>query len=291
MSDRLPPSWADRIAAQARGELTPVQPRRAATVVLLRAASGHGEAGHGEAVEAYLLRRRTSMAFAGGMYAYPGGAVDQRDSVPEVGWAGPDAEAWGRRLGVPADDARAIVCAAVRETFEESGVLLAGPDAHSVVADVSGEEWRADRAALEAHELSFGEFLAKRGLVLRSDLLGAWSRWITPAFEERRYDTWFFVATVPDGQRTAEVPGEADRVLWISPADAVAHHAAGEFGMLPPTITTLRELEPLTSPARALDAADARTVEPIMAEAAIGPDGAVVVSWPGYPGLALRGQL
>jgi 8-oxo-dGTP pyrophosphatase MutT (NUDIX family) len=283
MSDRLPPSWAARIAAQARGELAPVTPRRAATVVLLRA--------QGEAVEAYLLRRRTSMAFAGGMYAYPGGAVDQRDSVPEVGWAGPDAEAWGRRLGVPADDARAIVCAAVRETFEESGVLLAGPDAHSVVADVSGEEWRAARAALEAHELSFGEFLAERGLVLRSDLLGAWSRWITPAFEERRYDTWFFVATVPDGQRTAEVPGEADRVLWISPAEAVAHHAAGEFGMLPPTVTTLRELESLTSPAQGLDAANARNVEPIMAEATIGADGAIVVSWPGYPGLALRGQL
>ncbi|MEY9842985.1 8-oxo-dGTP pyrophosphatase MutT (NUDIX family) [Streptacidiphilus sp. BW17] len=296
MSDRLPPSWADRIAAQARGELTPVTPRRAATVVLLRAAEqggrgAEGAEGAGGGTEAYLLRRRTSMAFAGGMYAYPGGAVDQRDSGPEVGWAGPDAAAWGRRLGVPADDARAIVCAAVRETFEESGVLLAGPDAHSVVADVSGEEWRAARAALEAHELSFAEFLAKRGLVLRSDLLGAWSRWITPAFEERRYDTWFFVATVPDGQRTAEVPGEADRVLWISPAEAVAHYAAGEFGMLPPTVTTLRELEPLASPAQALEAADARTVQPIMAEARIEQDGAVVVSWPGYPGLALRGQL
>ncbi|SEL38577.1 NUDIX hydrolase [Streptacidiphilus jiangxiensis] len=282
-NDRLPASWADRIAAQARGELTPVEPRRAATVVLLRS--------HDEAVEAYLLRRRTSMAFAGGAYAYPGGAVDPRDSAPGLGWAGPDAAAWGERLGVPADDARAIVCAAVRETFEESGVLLAGPDAASVVADVSGEEWRAARAALEAHELSFGEFLASRGLVLRSDLLGAWSRWITPEFEERRYDTWFFVATVPDGQRTAEVPGEADRVLWISPEEAVGHHAAGEFFMLPPTVTTLRELSPFGTPDAALTAAKARSIDPILATAQIDADGAVVVSWPGYPGLALRGNL
>lgn len=283
MSDRLPRSWADRIAAQARGELTPVTPRRAATVVLLRS--------HGEAVEAYLLRRRTSMAFAGGAYAYPGGAVDPRDSAPGLGWAGPEAEVWGERLGVPADEARAIVCGAVRETFEESGVLLAGPDAASVVADVSGEEWRVARAALEAHELSFGEFLAARGLVLRSDLLGAWSRWITPEFEERRYDTWFFVATVPDGQRTAEVPGEADRVVWISPEDAAAHHAAGEFFMLPPTITTLRELTAFTTPDAALAAAKARSIDPILAQAAIADDGEVVVSWPGHPGLALRGYL
>ncbi|MEZ0069538.1 8-oxo-dGTP pyrophosphatase MutT (NUDIX family) [Streptacidiphilus sp. MAP12-20] len=282
MSDRLPSNWADRIAAQARGELPPVTPRRAATVVLLRSRA--------EAVQAYLLRRRTSMAFAGGAYAYPGGAVDPHDSGPELGWAGPDAAAWGERLGVAPDEARAVVCAAVRETFEESGVLLAGPDASSVVADVSGEEWRAARAALEAHELPFAEFLAKRGLVLRSDLLGAWSRWITPAFEERRYDTWFFVATVPDGQRTAEIPGEADRVVWLTPTEAVAHHAAGEFLMLPPTITTLRELERFASPAEALDAAAERRIEPIMAEARIEADGGYVVTWPGYPALSLRGR-
>jgi 8-oxo-dGTP pyrophosphatase MutT (NUDIX family) len=281
MSDRLPSNWADRIAAQARGELTPVEPRRAATVVLLRSRP--------EGTEAYLLRRRTSMAFAGGAYAYPGGAVDPRDSVPEIGWAGPDAAAWGERLGVAPDEARAVVCAAVRETFEESGVLLAGPDASSVVADVSGEEWRTARAALEAHELSFGEFLAKRGLVLRSDLLGAWSRWITPAFEERRYDTWFFVATVPEGQRTAEVPGEADRVVWMTPTEAVGHHAAGEFFMLPPTITTLRELEPFATPDAVLAAADARSVRPILAEATVREDGGFVVTWPGYPGLTLQG--
>ena len=286
----VPPGWAERIEGLARGDYTPVQPRLAATVMLLRE--------HSEGPQAYLLRRRASMAFAGGMYAYPGGGVDPRDSAvdgaldggTDIRWAGPSPVEWGRLLGCPPATARAVVCAAVRETFEESGVLLAGADAASVVEDVSGEEWRTARAALEAHELSFAEFLAERGLVLRSDLLGAWARWITPEFEERRYDTWFFVAALPDGQRTAEVPGEADRVAWMTPAEAVARADSGEFLMLPPTVTTLRELLPFGSPMQALAASSARRVEPILARAVIGDGGRLSVSWPGHPELTMSTQ-
>ena len=89
-----------------------------------------------------------------------------------------------------------------------------------MVGDTTGDDWEADRAALVARELSFAEFLARRGLVLRSDLLGAWARWITPEFEPRRYDTWFFVAALPEGQRTRNASTEADRTVWIRPADA-----------------------------------------------------------------------
>ena len=276
----MPPGWAERIDALARGELTPPQPRLAATVVLLRE--------HDGGPQAYLLRRRASMAFAGGMYAYPGGGVDPRDGGSVIDWAGPNAEEWAERLGCSPETAQAVVCAAVRETFEESGVLLAGPDERTVVADVSGEEWRAARAALEAHELSFAEFLTGRGLVLRSDLLGAWARWITPEFEERRYDTWFFVAVLPEGQRTAEVPGEADRVVWLSPEEAVKHVGSGEFLMLPPTVSTLRELLPFATPAEALAAAGDRTVAPVLARGAVDADGNVTVSWPGHPELTME---
>ncbi|MGS7457680.1 NUDIX hydrolase, partial [Mycobacterium tuberculosis] len=76
--------------------------------------------------------------------------------------------------------ARALVCAAVRETFEESGVLLAGTSAEDVVADTTGDDWEADRVALESRELSLTDFLLRRGLVLRTDLLGIWSGWLTP---------------------------------------------------------------------------------------------------------------
>ncbi|MFE0705286.1 NUDIX hydrolase [Streptomyces sp. NPDC058872] len=268
-----PPEWPDRIRALAAGEITPVTPRRAATVLLLR----DGAAGP----EVHMLRRRTSMAFAAGAYAYPGGGVDPRDEQP-VRWAGPSLEAWADRLGLddPAQ-AQAVVCAAVRETFEEAGVLLAGETAEGVVGDTTGEDWERDRVALVARELSFADFLDRRGLVLRSDLLGAWARWITPEFEQRRFDTWFFVAALPAGQRTRDVSGEADRTVWIRPAEAAAGYDRGELTMMPPTISTLRTLEPYRTAAEVPAAAEGQDLAPVLAQARL-EDGGLVLSWPGH---------
>ncbi|WP_369145018.1 NUDIX hydrolase [Streptomyces sp. R44] len=268
-----PPEWPERIRALAAGELTPVTPRRAATVLLLR----DGAAGP----DVHMLRRRTTMAFAGGAYAYPGGGVDPRDEQP-VRWAGPSLETWATRLGLddPAQ-AQAVVCAAVRETFEEAGVLLAGETEEGVVGDTTGEDWERDREALVARELSFADFLDRRGLVLRSDLLGAWARWITPEFEQRRYDTWFFVAALPAGQRTRDVSGEADRTVWIRPADAAAGYDRGELTMMPPTISTLRTLEPYGTAAEALAAAGEQDMAPVLAQARLEGD-ELVLSWPGH---------
>ncbi|GAA0459832.1 NUDIX hydrolase [Streptomyces sp. NPDC046215] len=267
-----PPEWPDRIRALARGELRPVPPRRAATVLLLRDGAG------GPAV--HMLRRRASMAFAGGAYAYPGGSVDPRDER-DVPWAGPSRADWARRLGVDAASAQSIVCAAVRETFEEAGVLLAGPAPDTVVADTTGPGWEADRAALVTRELSFADFLDRRGLLLRSDLLGAWARWITPEFEPRRYDTWFFVAALPEGQRTRNASTEADRTQWIRPAEAADGYDRGDLLMMPPTISTLRALRPYSSVAGALAASGDRDLTPVIARARLGEDG-IVLSWPGH---------
>ncbi len=278
----MPPSWPARIRALASGELTPVAPKPSATVVLLRDAQPGTDAGP----QAYLLRRRTSMAFAGGMYAYPGGGVDPRDAEAELRWAGPSPAEWAERLGVDARAAKAVVCAAVRETFEEAGVLLAGPDADTMAEP---RDWSAERAALEAHELSFGEFLGKHGLVLRSDLLAAWARWTTPAFEERRFDTWFFVAALPPGQQAADRVGEADRVAWLSPADAVEGYRAGRFGMLPPTVTVLRELLPARTAAEALTLAAQRTITPVLGTAEVAGD-RMTVRWSGYEELTIDGE-
>jgi 8-oxo-dGTP pyrophosphatase MutT (NUDIX family) len=236
-----------------------------------------------------MLRRRTSMPFAAGAYAYPGGGVDPRDDDVLVGWAGPSRAEWADRLGVDEAAAQAIVCAAVRETFEESGVLLAGPAPDALVSDITGADWEADRAALVAHELSFAEFLARRGLVLRSDLLGAWARWITPEFESRRYDTWFFVAALPAGQRTAKTSGEADRTVWIAPAEAAARYDARELMMLPPTIATLRELSAYGSVAEILAAAAGRDLTAVMAKARL-VNGEVELIWPGYDEFTRRVQ-
>lgn len=274
-----PPEWPARIRALASGELTAVTPRRAATVMLLRD-DPSGARTPGPAV--HMLRRRTSMAFAGGAYAYPGGGVDPRDDDHLVEWAGPSLETWAERLGVDTvAEAQAVVCAAVRETYEEAGVLLAGPTADSVVSDTTAADWEADREALVAHELSFAGFLDRRGLVLRSDLLGAWARWITPAFEPRRYDTWFFVAALPEGQRTRNASTEADRTVWIRPAEAAEHYDRGELLMLPPTVATLRALSPYGTAAEALKAADSQNLTPVLAEARMEGD-ELVLSWPGH---------
>jgi 8-oxo-dGTP pyrophosphatase MutT (NUDIX family) len=267
-----PPEWPGRIRALAAGELVPVPPKRAATVMLLR------DTAEGPAV--HLLRRRGSMAFAGGAYAYPGGGVDARDARP-VRWAGPPLAHWARVLGLPAPDAQAVVCAAVRETYEESGVLLAGPAPDSVVRDTTADDWEADRLALVGRELSFADFLDRRGLVLRSDLLGAWARWITPEFEPRRYDTWFFVAALPAGQRTREVSTEADRTVWLRPAEAAAGYDRGDLLMMPPTISTLRALVPYGRAEDALAAAAGRDLAPVLAGARL-EGGEVVLSWPGH---------
>jgi 8-oxo-dGTP pyrophosphatase MutT (NUDIX family) len=262
----FPPSWPDRIRALAAGTLEPVTPRQAATVMLLR------DTPAGPAV--HLLRRRASMAFAGGAYAYPGGGVDPRDER-NVGWAGPSPAHWAARLGVDPAPAQAIVCAAVRETFEESGVLLAD------VADTTGDDWEADRCALVSHELSLADFLTRRDLTLRSDLLAPWARWITPEFEERRYDTWFFVAALPPGQRTRDVSGEADHTVWLRPAEAAARYDRGEVRMLPPTIATLRQLASYATVADVLAAAPGRDLSPVLAHAAL-DGGQIVLTWPGH---------
>ncbi|WP_406512494.1 NUDIX hydrolase [Streptomyces sp. NBC_00161] len=268
-----PPEWPDRIRALMDGSLTPVEPRRAATVMLLR------DTPDGPVV--HMLRRKASMAFAGGAYAYPGGGVDPRDEDHQVGWAGPSREEWAARLATDPRTAQAIVCGAVRETFEEAGVLLAGESADTVVGDTTGDDWEADRTALVARELSFAEFLDRRGLRLRSDLLGAWARWITPEFEPRRYDTWFFVAALPEGQRTRNASTEADRTVWIRPADAADGYDKGELLMMPPTISTLRSLEPYGSAVDALTAAAAQDLTPVLAQASL-ENGALVLSWPGH---------
>ena len=268
-----PPEWPERIRALAEGTLTPVTPRRAATVMLLRDTD--------TTPVVHMLRRRTSMAFAGGAYAYPGGGVDPRDDEHQIRWSGPTRAWWADRLGVDETSAQAVVCAAVRETYEEAGVLLAGPTPDTVVGDTTGDAWEADRAALVARDLSFAEFLDRRGLVLRSDLLGVWTRWITPEFETRRYDTWFFVAALPDGQRTRNASTEADRIVWISPADAADGYDKGELLMMPPTVATLRQLVPYGSAADVLAAAPARDLTPVLARARL-EDGEVVLAWPGH---------
>ena len=226
------------LSAQARTHLaswdgTVAAPRDAATVIVVRE--------RGAALETLLLRRQRSMAFAAGMHVFPGGAVQVSDYDP-VPWLGPAAALWARRWGCEADLARALVVAAVRETFEETGILLAGPDGDSVLGACAGLEWDEARRALEAGELTMASFLASRGLVVRADLLGAWSHWITPEFEPRRFDTRFFVAVLPDQEVRHSHGSEADASFWIDVESAAAAAERGAIAMMAPTRHSLGRL-------------------------------------------------
>jgi 8-oxo-dGTP pyrophosphatase MutT (NUDIX family) len=240
--------------------------RPAATVLLLR----DGLAG----LEVHLLRRTRGMPFAGGMTAYPGGGVDPRDGDTDVAWAGPLPAEWAASLHCDERVARELVCAAVRETFEEAGVLLAGsPDGHDVVPDVSGDDWEAQRQALLTRQLSLAELLAGRGLALRADLLRPFAHWITPPQESRRYDTRFFAAALPAGQEARDVSGEADEVSWLTPEAALAEMRAGTRPMLPPTIHTLGQLAAFPDVASALAGSPPAPLAPIMPELRTTPEG------------------
>ena len=249
----LPEKLVDVAREFEEGRQTPAEPRNAATVILMRPSA--------EGPEVYYLRRQVSMDFAGGMCVYPGGGVDPRDFDATVGWAGPSPSEWAARLGCDEETARALVCAAVRETFEESGVLLAGTSSSSVVADTSGDDWETDRVALESRELSMTDFLNRRELVLRTDLLGVWDAWLTPIFEPKRYSTWFFVAALPTGQVTRDVSSESSSVAWIPARVAAVQADSGELALMPPTYLTSLEVGGYDAPEDVLAIAASRAVE------------------------------
>jgi 8-oxo-dGTP pyrophosphatase MutT (NUDIX family) len=285
----VPANWPVDLVERARGIAAGTADvptaRDAATVILLR--------NSGEGLQVYLIRRVTSMAFAAGATVFPGGSVDLRDAhLPDRYWSGPAPSEWTGALGADVDLARALVCAAVRETFEESGVVLAGATADAVVDDVRADDWEADRQALLDRSLALTELLERRALVLRADLLRPWAHWITPEIETRRFDTRFFVAALPDGQRTRDVGGEADRVFWMRPADALDAAHRGELSLMPPTLATLNELASYESVAAVLSATTSRTITPILPKVTVeepeSADGQAQLRFflpddPGYP--------
>jgi 8-oxo-dGTP pyrophosphatase MutT (NUDIX family) len=268
-TQRLPPELVEHALAFTDGTRQPVDARHASTVVLLR--DGDGRPG---GLEVYLLRRHVDMAFAAGMCVFPGGGVDKRDFDADIGWVGPTPTQWAQRLDTDEAFARALVCAAVRETFEESGVLLAGPTADTVVEDTTGEDWEADRHRLETREVSFTDFLERRGLKLRTDLLRFWGSWVTPVFEPRRFNARFFLADLPAGQATRDVSTESDEVVWLPVRDAIRAVDQHEMLMLPPTYCTCLELFDFTDPAQALAEAEGRDVSAVEPQAVVDVQGA-----------------
>lgn len=240
--------------------MSDVPVRDAATVVLLRDG--------GEGVETWLLTRVRQMVFAAGVTVFPGGGVDNADASLPISGADPGSLA--ARLRRDESTARALLGAAARETFEETGVLLTAPS-----ADLS-----AARADVELGRVAFGELLRANGLAVDAGALRPWDRWVTPAGEVRRYDTTFFVAALPDSAVAQDVTGESSEASWLPVAAAVEQARRGERKMLPPTIVTLTSLLPFSSVAEVLAASETRSIDAVRPEARFGADGSVAVELP-----------
>ena len=274
-----------------------VIPSDAATVMLLRPCFGEG----GEGIEVLLVLRNRKSSFVPGYYVYPGGVIDAEDYGPgmERFVYGLDRHKAASLLGdmQQADKALGVWVAAVRETFEEAGLLLARRRDGSPLAlttEAERNRFGRYRRSLVKKEIAFSSILETEELVLFSEDLFYFSHWITPEPLPKRYDVRFFMAAHPAGQSVSHDGVELTSHVWIGPAEALRQYDEGKIGMVLPQIMTLRELSRFRMVEEALQCAKKKHVEATRTKMAhlegryveVMPDGEVfhhrppVYSWP-----------
>jgi 8-oxo-dGTP pyrophosphatase MutT (NUDIX family) len=210
---------------------------RAATVLLLRPGAD------APVPEVFTITRHSALAFSAGVSAFPGGRIDAADALPADFWAGTDLVDWGHRLRLEPDDAAMVLAGVVRETFEETGVLLARHrDGRPVDAATLAGFPEDARRRVEDHELDFATLLAEHGLRPDAGGLRALSRWVTPEGESRRYDTYFFLAALPEGQEPGTLSFEGSDSRWTTATAALEDFRAGHHQLMPPTWAQFRAL-------------------------------------------------
>ncbi|TVR25460.1 MAG: NUDIX hydrolase [Nitriliruptor sp.] len=255
----------------------------AVTVILVKDAPD--VAPGGDRLEVLLLERHGASAFAPGALVFPGGKLDAADAQLDPARVScADPEGWADRLGVAgADAAVAMLVAAVRETFEEAGVLLARRHGTEHAAPALPGDLELTRAQMAARDGAFDwrEWLAREELVLDLDAMAMWSWWVTPQGLPRRYDTRFLVAGMPAGQAATHDAVETTSMRWIPPAAALTAHAEGRLHVIFPTRRTLEQLATHRDAASVLRAArsgavDLRRIEPSVVRV----DGAPMVQHP-----------
>lgn len=259
-------------------------PRPAATLVLLR----EGDAD--VPFEIFLVRRHHRSAFMANAYVFPGGRVDAADSAPATvarldGLDGAALAARSHGMSTAEEAAAHAICA-IRETFEEAGVLLARRGSQLLrTAEGSDRQRFADhREALNAGSLSFGELLEAEELRLAGDQLVYFAHWITPKAEKRRYDTRFFVAFAPPAQAERHDDRETTDSRWLAPAAALAaYEGEGAFQLAPPTWAILRDLAALPDREAVLAWAAAADVSPIEPHLTAAAGGGLTLALPGDP--------
>jgi 8-oxo-dGTP pyrophosphatase MutT (NUDIX family) len=219
----------------------PVTPEPAATVVLLR----ESDAG----LEVYLTRRQDNLAFLGGFHVFPGGKLDTKDREADTMHNCGDFEKNPERYLLPGEhplvECIAYHVAAIRELFEEAGVLLAYDMKGNPVRGDDEELWqrlRQARKKIHALQMCMTDLMRQEDLVYAVDKLVWLSRWITPASSPRRFDTQFFLARLPEGQSPRPFTEEISDSGWICPAEAINKWRMGEIKIIPPTLASLDAL-------------------------------------------------
>jgi 8-oxo-dGTP pyrophosphatase MutT (NUDIX family) len=257
----------------------PRPPRDSATVLLLR--------DEPRGLEVFMVRRHLNSDFVGGAYVFPGGGLDPADLDPglQARASGLDAEAAGRRLGLSPDLALAHWIAAIRETFEEAGVLLATLHGAPVALDADPTRWADRRATLLAARTGFAKLVADEDLTLACDRLAYFAHWVTPEGTPKRFSTRFYAAIVPAAQDATADMQEVEAGIWVRPQDALDARARGELTMIFPTVKTLEELATYEAAADVLAACEGRAVVTQLPRV-VTVDGAPCVLLPGYPGYA-----
>ena len=237
------------------------------------------------------MRRRDNVAFMGGAHVFPGGRVDSEDYVgqPERCCDGIE-RAIAHRASHPPDAAVAFHVAALRELFEEAGVLLARdarardslePTPRAVhSAPETLVEWRRD---LLEHRMTMSGLAEREGLRLALDALTPFAHWVTPQIETRRFDTHFFFAVAPAGQQAVHDERESTHGTWIRPADAIERGRRGDIGLPPPTWTTLRALSRFAHIDDALAWARAQRAPCVLPRVTQREDGTRIIMLPGDP--------
>lgn len=253
---------------------SPVPPRDSATIILARDGA--------EGLEVFMLERVLKADFAGGAYVFPGGTFDEGDLDPALAdlTDGVTPEQAAAAIDAPAERALAFYLCAIRETFEESGALMARRDGALVGHDPALQD---ARPLLNDGTMKLRQFAQDNGLRFAADLLHPWSRWVTPEASPKRYDTRFFVAAFPDGGEALEHDEiESQSSTWIRPADALAQHAEGRFSVIFPTRVTLNQLARFASVADLIAASPGRDLSPVQPEIVQAGD-AIKIMVPGDP--------
>jgi 8-oxo-dGTP pyrophosphatase MutT (NUDIX family) len=268
--------------------------RPAATVMLVRDAPEPPS--DDDRLEVLMVRRNLNSDFVGGAYVFPGGSVDPADGGAEaeaVCSGRTDVEA-SALLGIDAGGL-AYWVAALRETFEEAGLLLAErPGGPALLAGDTEEEARfvSERAAVNVGTRRFLDLCREERLRLMVGDVHYFAHWITPRGAPRRFDTRFFVAAAPPGQRAAIDAGETIAETWVSPRGALAAHRAGELEIIFPTIRNLQAISRFDSAAALLDAAAlASAAVPTIEPRVVADGNGVRIVLPGDEGYEAGGQL